>query len=165
LRDETAPLVLAGVDFLLPLNKNAAAYTHLLDDGIFGNPEGRRAEDLHAAAWKIVQPCFMKNQKEASARYHRNAGTGLTSTDLRQIVPAARHSRVEALFVALAEQQWGRYDSYRNEVTLHDRVVKGSEDLLILAAVETLAHGGTVYALDSDQLPEQESSASALLRF
>lgn len=63
LHDETAPLVLAGVDFLLPLYKNAAAYTHLLDDGIFGNPEDRRAEDLHAAAWKIVQSHFMKTRK------------------------------------------------------------------------------------------------------
>lgn len=67
--------------------------------------------------------------------------------------------------MALAKQQWGRYDSDRNEVGLHDRAVKGSEDLLNLAAVETLAHGGTVYALDSDQLPEPESSAAALLRF
>jgi hypothetical protein len=165
LHDESAPLVLAGVDFLLPLYKNAAAYTHLLDDGIFGNPEGRRTEDLHAAAWKIVQPYFMKNQKEASARYHRTAGAGLTSTDLRQIVPAARHARVEVLFVALDEQRWGRYDPYRNGVTLKDRALNDSEDLLNLAAVETLAHGGTVYALDSDQLPEPKSSAAALLRF
>jgi hypothetical protein len=165
LQDETAPLVLAGVDFLLPLYKNAAAYTHLLDDGIFGNPEGRRAEDLHAAAWKIVQPHFIKNQQEASARYHCNAGTGLTSNDLRQIVPAARHARVEMLFVALDKNRWGYYDPDRNVVILHDRAMNDSEDLLNLAAAETLMHGGTVYALDSDQLPEPESSAAALLRF
>jgi hypothetical protein len=165
LQDETAPLVLAGVDFLLPLYKNAAAYTHLLDEGICGNPESRRPEDLHAAAWKVVQPHFMKAQKEASARYRRGADTGLTSNDPRQIVPAARHAQVEVLFVALDEQRWGRYDPDRNEVTLHDRALNDSEDLLNLAAVETLTRGGTVYALNSDQLPEPQSSVAALLRF
>jgi hypothetical protein len=107
----------------------------------------------------------MKNQKEASARYHRTAGAGLTSTDLRQIVPAARHARVEVLFVALDEQRWGRYDPYRNGVTLKDRALNDSEDLLNLAAVETLIRGGTVYALNSDQLAEPQSSVAALLRF
>jgi hypothetical protein len=165
LHDETAPLLLAGVEYLLPLYKKAAGYSHLLDDGIFGSPENRRAEDLHAAAWKIVQPHFMKNQQEASARYHRNAGTGLTSNDLRQIVPAARHARVEVLFVALDKNRWGHYDPNRNVVTFHDRAMNDSEDLLNLAAAETLMHGGTVYALDSDQLPEPESLAAALLRF
>ena len=165
LRDQTAPLVLAGVDYLLSLYKEAATYPRLLDEGLSGNPEGRSADDLHAAAWKIVKPYFMKDQQEALARYRRNAGTGTTSHDLGQIVPAARHSQVEVLFVTLDEQRWGRYDPDRNTVTLHDRARNDGEDLLNLAAVETLMHGGTVFALNSGQLPEPESSAAALLRF
>ena len=165
LTDQTAPLVLAGVDYLLPLCREASDYTYLINEGISGNPEGRRPEDLQAEAWKIVQPLFMKNQKEALARYRRDAGTGLTSNDLSQIVPDARHARVDVLFVALDEQCWGRFDPDRNEVILDDLAENDSEDLLNLAAVETLRHGGTVYALDSDQLPEPESSAAALLRF
>lgn len=57
---ETAPLVLAGVDYNLPLFRNATGYGHVLDEGIFGNPEGRPAEELHAAAWEIIKPHFMK---------------------------------------------------------------------------------------------------------
>jgi hypothetical protein len=165
LPDDSAPFLLAGVDFLLPLYREAAAYTYLLDDGILGNPEGRRPEDLHAAAWEIVQSYLQKNLQDAVARYHSNAGTGFTSNDLRQIVPDARHARVQVLFVALDKQRWGRYDPDRNQVALHDRNLNDNEDLLNLAAVETLMHGGTVYALNSDQLPEPEFSAAALLRF
>lgn len=165
LRDETAPLVLAGVDYLLPLYRNASDYAPLMDDGIFGNPEDRPQEKLHAAAWKIVRPYFMKNQQRDLARYRDNAGTGLTSDDLKQIVPAARHGRVEVLFVALDRQRWGRYDPEQNEVSFHDRAQRDSEDLLNLAAAETLRHGGMAYALKSDQLPAPESSAAALLRF
>jgi hypothetical protein len=162
---ETAPLVLAGVDYLLPLYRDTSDYAPVLEDGILGNPEGRRPGELHAAAWEIVQPYFMKNQQEALARYQRNAGTGFTSNDLRQIAPAARHARVEVLFVALDAQRWGHYDPQRNQVTLHDRARNDSEDLLNLAAVETLVHGGTVYALSSNQLPEPDFAAAALLRF
>jgi len=165
LGSETAPLVLAGVDYNLPLYRNATSYGHVLDEGIFGNPEGRPAQELHAAAWEIVKPHFMKNEQEALARYQRNAGTGLTANDLRQIVPAARHARVEVLFVDVAEQQWGRYDPDLNTVTLHDRLLNESEDLINLAVVETLQHGGSVYGLKADQLPEPEASAAALLRF
>jgi hypothetical protein len=165
LRAKSAPLVLAGVDYLLPLYRNATAYAHLLDDGISGNPEDEPAKDLHAAAWEIVRPYFMKNQQDALVRYHDNAGTGLTSDDLRQIVPSARHGRVEVLFVALDRQRWGRYDPERNAVSFDESAFEDSEDLLNLAAIETLRHGGTAYALKSEQLPEPETSAAALLRF
>jgi hypothetical protein len=165
LGDKTAPLVLAGVDYLLPLYKKAATGKHLLDDGIIGNPEGRPAADLHAAAWKIVKPYVMKDRQEAIARYHRNAGTGLTSSDLRQIVPAARHARVEVLFVARDAHCWGSYEPDQDQITLHQHARNDSEDLLNLAAIDTLMHGGTVYALDAGQLPEPESGAAALLRF
>ena len=60
LGNETAPLVLAGVECNLPLYRNATGYAHVLDEGIYGNPEGRPAEELHAAAWEIVKPHFMK---------------------------------------------------------------------------------------------------------
>lgn len=165
LQGDAAPLVLAGVDYLLPLYRDVSDYRHLLDDGITGNPEDRPAEELQAAAWRIVQPHFKKNQQASLDRYHRSAGTGLTSNDLRVIVPAAGHARVEVLFVAVSDQRWGRYDAERNEVILDEHPSHDSEDLLNLAAVETLMHGGTAYALNPDQLPEPEFPAAALLRF
>jgi len=45
---------------ICPFFRNATGYGHVLDEGIFGNPEGRPAEELHAAAWEIVKPHFMK---------------------------------------------------------------------------------------------------------
>ena len=37
LRDERAPLVLAGVDYLHPIYRQANTYPHLLDQGLTGN--------------------------------------------------------------------------------------------------------------------------------
>ena len=55
LRDETAPLVLAGVQYLYPLYQEANSYPHLLGQGIAGNPDKLKAETLRGKAWAIVR--------------------------------------------------------------------------------------------------------------
>ncbi|HHP7235758.1 MAG TPA: hypothetical protein ACFCUC_14095 [Desulfobacterales bacterium] len=47
---------------------------------------------------------------------------------------------------------------------IEDSPTDDSEDLLNLAALDTLRNGGTVYALEPDQLPESGPLA-ALLRY
>ena len=45
---EHAPLVLAGVEFLHPIFREATTYQHLLEQGLTGNPEGKSAQQLHS---------------------------------------------------------------------------------------------------------------------
>lgn len=165
LRDETAPLVLAGVDFLLPIYHEVSEYRYLMKEGISGNTETLKGKELLEDAWKIVKPGFIKKQQDEIDRYHSIAGKGLTSRDISPIVSAACHGRIEALFVALEEQYIGSFDRDRDEVIFHDYALNDGEDLLNLAAVETLLHSGTVYALNRDQLPEPDFPAAAILRF
>jgi hypothetical protein len=154
LREEQALLVLAGVEYLLPIYKEANTYPHLLDEGITGNPEGVSPEDLHRQAWALVEPSFKREQEKAAARYRQLAGTGRTANDPRDIVPATYHGRVECLFVALGRQQWGDYDPGANQVHLHPAAQPGSFDLLDLAATQTLLHGGAVYAVEPAGVPD-----------
>lgn len=165
LRDEEAQLVLAGVDYLLPIYKKANTYPHLVDEGIEGNPEELSADELHEQAWAIVHPLFLSAQKEA-AQYRQLAGVGSeqASSDLKEVVPAAYHGRVETLFVAVGLQQWGTFDPDTNAVHLHERAEPGDEDLLDLAAVHTLLNGGTVYALEPEKVPD-EAPLAAVLRY
>jgi hypothetical protein len=162
LRDEQALLVLAGVNYLHPIYKEANSYPYLLDEGIEGNPEELRAEELHKRAWAIVQPLFLIAQKEAAAQYRQLAGAGSeqASNDLKEVVPAAYHGRVETLFVAVGLQQWGTFDPATNAVQLHREVKPGDEDLLDFAAVHTLLNGGTVYAVEPDKVPDEAHSAA-----
>ncbi|MFZ5447149.1 MAG: hypothetical protein ACOZFS_00725 [Thermodesulfobacteriota bacterium] len=153
LREAQAPLVLAGVEYLLPIYKEINTYQHLLNGGVTGNPEGVNPEDLHRQAWDLVEPYFKREQEQAAARYRQLAGTGRTSHDAGEIVPAAYHGRVEFLFVAVGRQQWGDYDPGANRVDLHSAPQPGSFDLLDLAATQTLLHGGTVYAVEPAAVP------------
>jgi hypothetical protein len=153
LQDERTPLVLAGVEYLLPIYREATNYSHVLEEEIEGNPELLSAKELHGRAWAIVQPYFQQAQKEAVAQYEQLADTERVSKDIRRIVPAAHYGQVDTLFVAVSLQQWGTFDPDTNTIHLHAEAEPGDEDLLDSAVVQTLLHGGTVYALAPEKVP------------
>lgn len=166
LQDGRAPLVLAGVNYLLPLYREANSYPHVLDEGIAGNPEELSQEELRKQAWAIVEPYFQRGQKEAAARYRELASTGseLASSELREIVPASYNGQVAVLFIAIDRYQWGTFDPDTSEIQLHEEPKPGDEDLLDLAALRTLLHGGTVYAIPLREIPGG-TAVAALFRY
>lgn len=159
------PLVLAAVDYLHPLYHQANSFPGLLEEGLHGNPEERSAESLHEAAWKIVAPHFARKQRQALDQYRELAGTDQTSSDVQEIVPAAYAGRIDTLFVAAEGHQWGHYDPATNQVEVDGGQENGKrEDLLDFAAGMTLLNGGSVYALDQEEIPA-ESLMAARFRF
>jgi hypothetical protein len=164
LRDEHVPLVLAGVEYLLPIYQRANTYPYLLQEGITGNPEGLRPEELQERAWTIVQPHFQQAQESAAAQYRHLVGTGRATSDIPAIVMAAYDGRIDTLFVPVGVQQWGMFDRESRTVQAHQQAEAGDEDLLDVAAMYTLLRRGTVYAVTPDELPDR-SLAAALLRY
>src|SRR5262249_25256635 len=51
-----------------------------------------------------------KPQQEAAAHYRNYAATGRASNDIREVLPAAYDGRIESLFVASDQEQWGTFD-------------------------------------------------------
>lgn len=159
-----SPIVLAGVDYLFPLFKEASSYPHIVENGIPGSPEELKQEELHTQAWPLVQPFFKLAQEKATAKYQQLADSGQTTTEVQEAVSAAHHGKVEVLFVALGDQVWGNYDPNSNTVQVHDSKEPESEDLLDLAAIQTLLNGGMVYALDHNKIPGN-STIAAIFRY
>lgn len=166
LQHEQAPLVLAAVEYLFPLYKEANNYQHLVEEGITGNPEILKPEELHERAWQIVEPVLQQSQQQVLERYQELAGskTGKTSDDLKEIVPAAYFHRVDSLFVAIDRQLWGNFAPDTMAVNLHPEPEADDEDLLDFAAMHTLINGGVVYAVESEKIPEQ-APAVAIFRY
>jgi hypothetical protein len=164
LSDEEAPLVLASVDYYWPIFKEASSYSHLIGEGIKGNPDEIDEDELHERAWKIVQTVFAEEQRETLAAYAKFDAEGKTSTDLDIIIPAAHQGRVAVLFVAMGIQRWGVYKPRKNEVILHEKATAANQDLLDLAAVQTFINGGRVFALAPEKMPAQASIA-AIFRY
>jgi len=164
LSQEKAPLVLAGVDYLHSIYMEANSYPHLMDQGITGNPEELKGEDLHEQAWGILEPHFLKGREKAMALYKQFAGTERASNSLKESVTAAYEGRIETLFVAVEVQRWGVFDPDNHEVHLHPEPRSGDEDLLDFAAVHVFLNGGGVYAVTSEEMPD-EPPLAAIFRY
>jgi len=166
LQGDRVPLVVAGVEYLLPIYKEVNTYPNLIDMVIKGNPDLLSADELHKSAWDIIRPLFQAAQEEAVAHYQQLAGQASerVADTLEKIVPAAYHGRVETLFVAAGVQQWGVFNPVTNEIELHDQIESGDEPLLDLAAVQTYLKGGIVYAVEPEKVPGG-TSAAAVLRY
>ena len=166
LEEKDIPMVLAGVDYLLPIYHQANTYAGLLEEGLQGNPEGLDEITLHKSAWNLVEPIFKTGQKQKLEHFKQLYGQGneLASVDLKTVVKAANFGRVETLFVPFGVQRWGRYDSQQNKVTLEKKPTLENEDLLDFAAMHTLFNSGKVYAIQPDNLPG-EGELAAILRY
>lgn len=160
LKDERVPLVLAGVDYLFPIYREVNTYPYLMEDGIPGNPKGINADQLHKLALEIARPYFQKAENDAIAQYRQSSGTGLTSSDIKEITRAACDGRVGLLFIATGNRQWGTFHPESKDMQLHQKMEPGSEDLLDFSAIQTLLNSGTVYSLPQDKMPDDKPIAA-----
>jgi len=62
--------------------------------------------------------------------------------------------------VAVEVQRWGVFDPDHHEVHLHPEPRSGDEDLLDFAAVHVFLRGGEVYAVTSEEMPDEPPLAA-----
>jgi hypothetical protein len=120
--------------------------------------------ELHERAWSIVGPRFEANQAAAADRFRAQAGTGLASAGIAEVVAASAAGRVDVLFVEVGSHAWGCLDRENLDVRLDDGPTPENEDLLDVAAVRTLRLGGTVYAVERDDMPT-DGAVAAVFRY
>lgn len=159
-REEKAPLMLAAVDYLLPIYRQGNTYPHLLDKAIEGNPDHLSADELHERAWALLRPHFEEVAARAIGQYRRLVGTGRTATGVNEVVAAAHDGQVETLFVSADVPSWGRLATSTGRVIVHPEGQPGDEDLVNLAAIHTLRHGGAVFTLASAEAPGETPLAA-----
>ena len=164
LQEQQAPLILAGVEYLLPIYQQANSYGNLLQEGIKGNPENVSPKELHQKAWSVIQAHFDQAKKEAMARYQELVSSKQASADLKKIVPAAYHGKVDTLFVATGVEYWGKFEPENNSVQIDDRATPENYDLLNFAAIQTFVQGGNFYQISPEQMPNAEPVA-AIFRY
>jgi len=166
LGSEKFPLVLAGLDYLLPIYREANSYPHLITESIEGNPDQLSTGEIHQLAWKLIEGYFAADEHKALGRFEelQGAGSKLASTKIEKILPAAYFGRVDTLFVAQEIQFWGTLDSEGGILEKHQKFRIGDQDLLDIAAAQTLLNRGLVYALDLDRMPG-ENPIAAIFRY
>lgn len=164
LAGETAALVIAAVDYLIPLYRQAAAHPNVLEKGVSGNPEQLSPTELQARAWPVVEPHFRAVIERAKDRFGSGLGPGTASCEPATVLAAAHAGRIETLLVATGNRLWGIFDPATNEVRDQDEPGPADVDLVDLATRQTVLHGGNVYVVEPDAMPCEDAMA-AVFRF
>ena len=147
LRGETAPLVLAGVEYETAMYRDLNSYPHLAEGHVHGSAESLKGGELHKRALEVAERAFEEPMKKALQTYEKLGGSERVASKAADIAKAAREGRVA--HVSSAE---GARDA------------SAENDLLNVAVLQTVAHGGEVWVTAPDKVPGQGAIA-ALLRF
>ena len=159
-----APLIFAGDAPLFPLYQRANQYGNLMDAFIRGNPDELSMGDIHAKAVPIMEEKLRASQEHISQRVSTALAGGRCETKPATLLLSALSGRVDLLLVARGSSLWGTVDPEKGQVQVHPERTAQSEELLNLAAVHTLRHGGVAVVQDPSVIPDQ-NQAVGVLRF
>lgn len=162
---ESVPLILACVEHYYPVYKKITSYGFLSDRHIAGNHEGTDTYILHEMAWPLVEGLFQQDRTEAERTMQELSGTGKTSFDLNEIIPAALEGRIEALFVDQTKDRYGLYDEVNRTLIIDDKLKLRQASLYNLAAVQTWLKGGRVFLAGPGKMPFKMTGINALFRY
>ncbi len=165
LNNKNKTLVLAGVDYISSIYKEASSYKNISEKTISGNPETMTASSLRDHAWDIVKPQLLIDSEKAVARYGNLSNTDRTVDSISQIVKASHVQRIDTLFLSKsAEPILGVYDKENDRVNTDYADSHDVQDLIGISVRQTLLAGGKIYYLDHAHMPEHKPIA-AILRY
>ena len=164
LQGETAPLVVACVDYLFPIYQKVNTYKNLADGHLSGNPEREPTAQLHEKALALLGPVLSKERKAKAERFKELYDTDNTTWDIKEIVREAFHGRIDTLFIKKGEDVFGSYNPTDRGVTIDQHRSHSNTSLLDLAARHAVKDGGRVFILEEADLPLPDQNVCALLR-
>jgi hypothetical protein len=116
-------------------------------------------------AWKTMGPIFDKERQEKIERFQQYDSTSRTSSDIKEILPAALQGKIDTLFVRKDQDIFGVYDAIKHHVEIRENPESIHVSLLNMAAVKTFLQGGKVYLMEKTDMPNPFSKVNALYRF
>jgi len=134
--------------------------------GLLENPDSLSEVELHRRANAVVEPQLTSGRAVERDRLDQalNNGSGRATTEIAQIIPAARDGRIDTLFLTAENHVWGRIEEKAETIVVRKSDETAAEDLLDAAAVVTLLKGGRVEVLPKKEMPES-GAAAAIFRY
>lgn len=164
LNGHPAPLVLAGVDYLLPLYREVSHCKNIIEEELIGNWDDRSLQELQEKLQPLLVSKFSEQRKRMAERYNDLRSTDRITDELKHALRGAFQGRVDVLFVDPTQYLWGRCDQEGENVEVHPTRQAMDNDLLDLLAGQTMFNGGKVYAVKDSDIPSHGSLA-AIFRY
>lgn len=165
LKDDHSPMLIASQEYLFSIYKEINTYKPLLENHMSYDPFETDKHVLLEKAWKTIGPIFDKERKEKTERFEQYDSTSRTSSDIKEVLPAALQGKIDTLFVRKDQDIFGIYDAINHHVEIRENQENTHVSLLNMAAVKTFLQGGTVYLMEKDDMPNPFSKVNALYRF
>jgi hypothetical protein len=140
LAGDTAPLLLAAVEYETALYRRVNTYPHLVDQDIHGSPDGTRPPQLYESALEIVRKNFSNSLAKLMREFPGHRDAQRVTFDLDDIVDAANKGRISHVLL--------REDAEQPQLNL--------------VALQTLSHGGEAYALKESEMPDNADIAAVI---
>jgi hypothetical protein len=144
LLDQTAPLILSGVQEEVAVYRHVNSYPRLIERAVLGSPDAFEPNELHDRATEIAREIPPPPLQKALDQLKEVFGTKLALSNMDEIVQRADEGRVADLL--LGEEPGPQ------------------ADLFNLAALKTLQHRGQAFTVKKSMLPP-ETNAVAILRY
>ncbi len=165
LKEENLPMLIASQEYLFSIYKGVNTYKPLLENHISFDSLETDKLLLLEKAWKTMEPIFDKEQKEKIELFEQYDSTSRTSSDIKEVLPAALQGKIDTLFVRKDQDIFGIYDAVKHHVEIREDQESTHVSLLNMAAVKTFLQGGKVYVMEKDDMPNPFSKVNALYRF
>jgi hypothetical protein len=165
LKDENSPMLISSQDYLFSIYKAINTYKPLLENHIPYDSLETDKRLLLEKAWETMGPIFDKERKEKIEHFKQYDGTNRTSSDIKEVLPAALQGKIDALFMRKDQDIFGIYDAVKHNVEIREDQESTHVSLLNMAAVKTFLQGGKVYLMEKDDMPNPFSKVNALYRF
>jgi hypothetical protein len=157
-REPDAPLILAGVEEDTVIYRDISTYRDLVKNSIQGSPDvSREPRHLLQQAYSILRSDALERHANALKTAKESVSPNRYSADPEVILRGAFEGRVGELYTDENSERIDLFerDAYRNW---------GKEDVLNLAAVQTILHHGKSFELPRGMMPEG-AVAVGLMRF
>ncbi|MPR35771.1 baeRF7 domain-containing protein [Salmonirosea aquatica] len=158
------PTVLAGVEYLIPMYRQASDYHKYEEKSIHGSFSEADSMLLHEKALDIMEPKFNADRDQAFEKFAQMRSGDWASTDANKVIKAALTGQVETLFVEEEAAVWGVFNEQMYELEIYPSSTPETKDLLTEAAIKTITQGGTVYQCAAEDMPEGAKNIAAVFR-
>jgi hypothetical protein len=136
LRGDPVPLVLAGVEEELVAYRRGSTLPNLVPEEVHGSPDGLTTQELAEQARGLLNRSPSVALRKVFSELERHP----VSSEVKEILEMSREGRIEDLLI------------------LED----AEDERLDAAALETLRHGGRVFAITSAEMPRHVPAIAAL---
>ncbi|PXX71623.1 hypothetical protein DFR70_1011057 [Nocardia tenerifensis] len=158
------PMILAAAEPTDSLFRAENSYHALLDESISGNPETLTDDELGTRAREILDRHYESEIRDFAALFDARRSESRALTDTADIARAATFGQIDTVLVDVDAAIPGTLAPEDGAITREADPGTETPGILDEIARRVLLHGGKVFAVRADDMPET-TTAAAILRY